>query len=180
MRWFLLVVAALVVLAGLVALVGAALPLRHHATRKASFHVSPEALYAVIAGPPNWRSGVKRFGAQPTADGRRQWWEEDAHGQKITYEVEEEIAGKRLVVRIADRNLPYGGTWTYDIAPAANGGSELTITEDGEIYNVIFRFMSRFVLATRGRLKRISATWARRLVKAGGAYSGVCGARGGN
>jgi hypothetical protein len=146
MKWILLTLAAVVVLAGLVAAVGAALPVRHHATRKASFRVSPEALYAVIAGAPDWRGGVKRFGVQPTADGRRQWWEEDAHGQKITYEVVEEIAPKRLVVRIADRNLPFGGTWTYDIAPRPNGGSELTITEDGEIYNVIFRFVSRFFL----------------------------------
>ena len=28
---------------------------------------------------------------------------------------------------------------------AGAGGSDLTITEDGEVYNVIFRFMSRFV-----------------------------------
>ena len=28
---------------------------------------------------------------------------------------------------------------------AAEGGSDLTITEDGEVHNVIFRFMSRFV-----------------------------------
>ena len=49
-----------------------------------------------------------------------------------------------LVARIADPKLPFGGTWTYRIAPAA-GGSDLTITEDGEVYNVFFRFMSRFV-----------------------------------
>jgi hypothetical protein len=52
--------------------------------------------------------------------------------------------GVRLVTRIADRNLPFGGTWTFDIAPTADGGSELRIREDGEIYNVIFRFMARF------------------------------------
>jgi hypothetical protein len=129
-----------------VALVGAALPLRHHATRKARFRVSPEALYAVMGGPPDWRFGVERFGALPDNDGRRQWWEEDQHGQKITYEVIEEVAAKRLAVRIADRNLPFGGTWTYDIAPAPSGGSDLRITEDGEIYNVIYRVVSRFFL----------------------------------
>jgi hypothetical protein len=49
-----------------------------------------------------------------------------------------------LVARIADPSLPFGGTWTYRISPAA-GGSELSITEDGEVYNPIFRFMARFV-----------------------------------
>ena len=49
-----------------------------------------------------------------------------------------------LVARIAGPSLPFGGTWTYRIAPAA-GGSAVTITEDGEVYNPVFRFMSRFV-----------------------------------
>ena len=146
MKWLLLALGAVVLLVGLVALVGAALPLRHHATRKARFRVPPEALYAVIAGPPDWRSGVRVFGTLQDKDGRRQWWEEDNHGQRITYEVEENVAAKRLVVRIADRNLPFGGTWSYEIAPAPSGGSDLRISEDGEIYNVIFRFASRFFL----------------------------------
>ena len=59
MKWLLLAVGVVVLLVGLVALVGAALPVRHHATRKARFRVTPEALHAVIAGPPDWRSGVK-------------------------------------------------------------------------------------------------------------------------
>jgi hypothetical protein len=146
MKWLLLALGLVVLLAVLVALVGVALPLRHHATRKARFRVAPDALYAVMVGPPDWRSGVKRFGALPDNDGRRQWWEEDQRGQKITYEVMEDVAAKRFVVRIADRNLPFGGTWTYDIAPVPGGGSELRISEDGEIYNVIYRFVSRFFL----------------------------------
>lgn len=58
----------------------------------------------------------------------------------------EHVAPRRFVVRIADRSLPFGGTWSYDIAPASGGGSELRISEDGEIYNVIYRFVSRFFL----------------------------------
>lgn len=54
----------------------------------------------------------------------------------------------RIAVRIAGRfpdgGLPFGGTWTFEIAPAATGGSDLRVREDGEIYNVIFRFMARF------------------------------------
>jgi hypothetical protein len=154
MKWLLLALGVVVVLAGLAALAGAALPVRHHATRKARFGVSPEALYAVIAGPPNWRSGVKRFAVLPDKDGRRQWWEEDNRGQKITYEVEEQVAAKRFVVRIADRNLPFGGTWSYDVAPAPGGGSELRISEDGEIYNIIYRFVSRFFLGYTTTMER--------------------------
>jgi hypothetical protein len=153
MKWALLALAVLVVLGGVVALVGAALPLRHHATRMARFRVSPEALYGVIAGPPDWRADVKRHGALPDKDGRRQWWEEDRQGQKITYELVEEIAPKRLAVRIADPKLPFGGTWSFDIAPLPDGGSELRVSEDGEIYNVIFRFVARFFLGYTASLE---------------------------
>ena len=144
MKWALLVLAALVLLVGLAALVGAMLPVKHHATRKARYRASPEALYAVIAGPPDWRTGVKSFGVLPEKDGRKQWWEEDTHRQKITFELVEDVPARRLAVRMADPKLPFGGTWTFEIAPVSGGGSELRITEDGEIYNVLFRFMARY------------------------------------
>ncbi len=144
MKWILLAVAALVVVVGLVALVGALLPLKHHATRKARYRASPEALYAVIAGPPDWRTGVKSFGVLPEKGGRKQWWEEDSHRQKITFELVEDVPARLLAVRMADPKLPFGGTWTFAISSAQGGGAELRITEDGEIYNVIFRFMARY------------------------------------
>src|SRR5689334_15995028 len=138
MKWLLWIGAGAVVVVGLTAVVGAMLPVRHHATRRARFLVSPDALYAVLAGPPDWRTGVKSFGVLPDADGRKQWWEEDSHRQKISFELVEARPPARLQVRIADRSLPFGGTWTFDIAPLAEGGSELRIREDGEIYNVVF------------------------------------------
>jgi hypothetical protein len=57
----------------------------------------------------------------------------------------ESIPPQRLVTRIADAKLPYGGSWTFDIVP--NGNScVLTVTENGEVYNPLFRFISRFVI----------------------------------
>ena len=152
MKWILVMVGVVVVVAGLVALIGAMLPLRHHGTRKARFRVSPEALYAVLAGPPDWRTGVKGFGTLPDEGGRKRWWEEDTHGQKITFELVEDAPPRRLAVRIADRGLPFGGTWTFEIA-SHGGGSELRISEDGEIYNVIFRFMARFIFGYSGSIE---------------------------
>lgn len=152
MKWALLIVGILAALAGAVALIGAMLPLRHHATRKARFRVAPDALYAVLAGPPDWRTGVKSFGALPDQDGRKRWWEQDSHGQKVTFELAEDAPPRKLAVRIADRGLPFGGTWTFEIAPDG-GGSELRITEDGEVYNVIFRFLARFVFGYTGSIE---------------------------
>jgi hypothetical protein len=144
MKWVLLILGMVVIVVAVVALVGAMLPPKHHATRKARYRVAPDALYAVLAGPPDWRTGVKAHGTLPDHDGRKRWWEQDNHGQKVTFELVEDVPPRRLAVRIADKTLPFGGTWTFDIAPAG-GGSELRISEDGEVYNVIFRFMARFI-----------------------------------
>ena len=157
MKWILWAGGGLAALAGIVAAVGAMLPLRHHATRRARFRASPDAVYAVLAGPPDWRTGVKSFGVLPETDGRRRWWEEDSHGQKVTFELVEARPGERLQVRIAEPGLPFGGTWTFDVAPAGvegpAGGTALRISEDGEIYNVMFRFMARFVFGYYGSIE---------------------------
>jgi uncharacterized protein YndB with AHSA1/START domain len=109
-------------------------------------------LFAVLNGPPDWRTGVKSHGELPPENGRRRWWEEDSHGQKVTFELVEAKPAERLQVRIADKGLPFGGTWTFEMTPAA-GGSELRITEDGEVYNVIFRFMARFIFGYHGSIE---------------------------
>ena len=153
MKWVFLIGGGLLLLAAVMAAVGAMLPRDHHATRKARFHVSPDVLYAVLAGPPDWRTGVKSYGELPEQDGRKRWWEEDTHHQKITYEMVEGRPPERLVTRIAQPGLPFGGGWTFEIAPLAGGGAELRIREDGEIYNAIFRFMARFLFGYTGSIE---------------------------
>jgi hypothetical protein len=59
--------------------------------------------------------------------------------------VVESNAPRRMATKIADRSLPFGGIWIFDITAAADG-CQLNITERGEIYNPVFRFMSKFVL----------------------------------
>lgn len=143
MKWVLLVLGGLALIVAVVALVGAMLPREHRATRQARYRQKPEAIYFTLAGPVDWRSNVKASGNLPDRDGRKQWWEQDTHGQTVTFELVEDKMPSRRVVRIADKNLPFGGTWTFDIAPAPEG-CVVRITEDGEVYNVIFRFMARY------------------------------------
>jgi hypothetical protein len=143
MKWVWLIGGGMVVLVALVAAIGAMLPRAHHATRKARFQQPPPAIYGVLIGPPDWRRDLKAWGPLPAKDGRMQWWEQDSHGQKIAFELVESQPPVRRVVRIAERGLPWSGTWTFEILPAGDG-AEVRISEDGEIYNVIFRFMARF------------------------------------
>jgi polyketide cyclase/dehydrase/lipid transport protein len=146
MRWIIYLVAALVLLAAVVAIVGAMLPKAHTASRTARIALPPDKLYAVLSNVseyPAWRTDVKSLERLPDREGRPAWVEETS-GMKIPMYFERMDPPSLLVARIADPKLPFGGTWTYRIAPVP-GGSDLTITEDGEVYNVIFRFMSRFV-----------------------------------
>jgi hypothetical protein len=143
MKWVLFIGGALVILIAVVALIGALLPRNHHATRQARYRQKPEAIYFTLAGPVDWRTDIKASGNLPDRDGRKLWWEQDSHGHKVTYELIEDKMPSRRVTRIAEKNLPFGGTWTIEISPT-NDGSVVRITEDGEIYNVIFRFAARF------------------------------------
>jgi hypothetical protein len=66
-------------------------------------------------------------------------------GETIVYEVLDRVPPASIKRRIATENLPYSGTWTYSLQH--NGESTLVrITEDGQVYNPVFRFVSRFVL----------------------------------
>jgi hypothetical protein len=154
MKWVILIGGTVFLVVALMALIGALLPVKHYAARKARFGQTPEEIYSVLAGPPGWRSDIKASGPLPEKNGRQQWWEQDKHGQKITYELVEASPPLRRVVRIAGAGLPFGGTWTVEIAPQAAGGSEVRIAEAGEVYNVFFRFLSRFVFGYTGAIEK--------------------------
>jgi hypothetical protein len=70
---------------------------------------------------------------------------EDGTNGPILFEITEKVPPRRFVTRIADKSLPFGGRWVYEVAPTATGSS-LTITEEGEVYNPVFRFVSRYVM----------------------------------
>jgi hypothetical protein len=152
MKWVLIVVAVLILFVALVAIAGMMLPKAHIASRSSRFKQPPQAIWEAITGPPDWRSDIRGFENLLPLNGHRSWAETDKHGQTIAYESIEEVPNARLVTRIATEKLPFGGTWTQEIKPLADG-CELTITEAGEIYNPIFRFMARFVFGYSGSIE---------------------------
>ena len=115
MKWILI---GALVLAGVlivVVVIGALLPKQHMASRSIALNASPEAVWSLISGPPAWRPDVKSYQELPSQNGHRMWRETDKHGQTITYEAIETSAPTRLVTKIADPKLPFGGTWTFEI-----------------------------------------------------------------
>jgi len=126
MRWLLWIVGSLAVLISLVALAGAMLPQTHRVARTARIPLAPAALYPVLL--------------------------QMAQASEVPLRLERQEPSSLLVARIADPKLPFGGTWTCRVVPAGADGSDLTITEDGEVYNVVFRFMARFVFGYYGTI----------------------------
>lgn len=143
LKWVLAVIFLLLALVGVVAVLGSQLPEQHMVSRTVEFRQSPQQVWDVISGPPIWRPEVTHYEILSPAP-HRKWIEYGRHGEKMTYEVTEADPPSKLVTRIADPHLPFGGTWTYEITPTA-GGSSLTITEDGEIHSPVFRFVARYI-----------------------------------
>lgn len=145
MKWILIIVLVIALPLLLVLVIGALLPEKHTVSRTVILRQSPDLVWKQITAPPTWRPEVKAYQELPSRNGHRMWSETDPHGQVITYETVESKPPQSLVVRIADGKLPFGGSWTYVLAPHESG-SALTITENGEVYNPLFRFVSRFII----------------------------------
>ena len=146
MRWILTVVGVLAAIVSIVVLGGMLLPKQHTARSHATFNAAPDSIWRVLTDVeafPSWRADVSRVELLPSSNGRRSWREIGKNGS-ITFEEVAAEPSRRLVSRIADPNLPFGGSWTYDVVPDATG-TRVTITEDGIVYNPVFRFMSRYV-----------------------------------
>ena len=143
-----IVLAVLVGIVVLVAAIGWMLPVKHVATRQATYRATPETVFATISNVerlPTWRASVKSVEMDVSQPGRTRFRETGSDGT-IAYVVEESVSPRRRVTRIDDASLPFGGTWTYELTPAGDG-TTLRITEHGEVYNPIFRVMSRFVFS---------------------------------
>jgi uncharacterized protein YndB with AHSA1/START domain len=140
------VVALVVLLIVVMLVIGARLNPNHVAARSIRLQRSPDDVYAVVRDfgqHPKWRSDVKSVELLGTVAGKFQFREHGSNGI-VTYEVLDDVAGRRLVTRIVDQDLGYTGSWNYEFSPA-DGGTVLTITETGEVTNAFFRFMSRYV-----------------------------------
>jgi uncharacterized protein YndB with AHSA1/START domain len=157
-RYVLISVAALVAIVLIVLLVGWSLPVKHTATGEATFKSSPDSLYQLITDVdrfPQWRSSVKSVERLPDSAGKKRFREVGSDGT-ILYEVDSALPGQRLVTRIADKSLPFGGSWTHELIPRGDS-TTLRITENGEVYNPIFRFMSRFVFGHSATIEKYLA-----------------------
>jgi hypothetical protein len=141
LKVILIVAAALAALVLVVAAIGWLLPRDHVAARSATFRTRPAAIFAQIAS--------LEIGAR----------------DDVPIAIVEQRPPDRLVTRIADPDLPFGGTWTFELTPEGSG-TRLTITERGYVSNPIFRVISRFVLGHEATMASYLRELAARLGEA--------------
>jgi uncharacterized protein YndB with AHSA1/START domain len=159
MRWLWILAGVTTVLGlalGLLARIGARLPRAHVAARAVVIRRPAAEVFAVIrdvARAPEWRKDVRKVTLLDEAGGRRRFREEGGHGA-ITFEVLEEQAPSRLVTRIADEDLPFAGSWTYELSPAGDGATRVTVTERGEVKPALFRALSKYVFTHHRTLEQ--------------------------
>ena len=139
------IIGVLVLIVAVMALIGSQLARTHTASRSIVLRQPRPNVYAVIRdfkSAPAWRSEVKSAEVIETPGQKLRFIE---HGSDdVNYEVTEDVPNQRLVTRILNTDLGYSGQWTYELADE-NGGTRVKITEDGDVSNVLFRFMSRYV-----------------------------------
>lgn len=158
MRWVMIIGGTLAGLVALVVAAGYALPVQHVASLSVELDAPPERVWTTItdvASFPRWRRDVKSVEIVQRTPAGPVWRERSSDGT-ITYETVESVPHRRLRSRISDRSLPFGGTWTFDLTPTPRG-TRVTIREDGEVYNPVFRFASRFVLGHDATIRKYIA-----------------------
>ena len=158
------VVAVAVLVGGIAAIIGARLPKAHVAQGSRVLPQPPREVYAIarnFQSTPSWRSDVSRVEVSEGPGGQVRFREHGKHGT-VNYGLVEDVPGQRMVTRILDTDLGYSGSWTYAFA-ASGEGTLLTITENGEVSNVLFRFMSRYFFSQTATIEAYLTALARRL-----------------
>jgi len=144
MNWLIAAGCVILAISGLVAFVGLQLPRQHVVSRSRRFNVPVDAAWDVISdvlGAASWRTDLK---AVESVD-LDHWRDVPVKGRAILYKRVEAHAPWRLVIRIADRSLPYTGSWKLELSEDGKNAVWLTITENGEVANPILRLLSKYV-----------------------------------
>ena len=139
-------VVAVIAMVAVVAIVGSQLSVSHVATRSVLLRRSTSEVYSVVRAfdkAPTWRTNVTSVELLGETNEHLRYREHGSDGD-VTYELVEDVPDQKIVTRIVDQDLGYSGSWTTVFKQEGNG-TRVTITENGEVSNVMFRFLSRYV-----------------------------------
>jgi Polyketide cyclase / dehydrase and lipid transport len=158
MKWVFIILAVLAGIILLVAVIGYCLPVKHSATISVTIHASQEKVWRRLIdfrAFPQWRNSLQRV--EPISDS--EWTEVDRHNQRLPMKIVSADPG-RILTAITGKDLPFGGGWEFTLRPRGSD-TQLMITENGEVYNPIFRFVSKFIMGHTATMRQYAADLAR-------------------
>lgn len=125
------------------AMVGAGLPQQHVLTRRKSFAAPPERVWSALLSIrqlPVDRSDLRAVDqgvatAPPNAI--------EVVGTPVTIIFETFRPPRTLVVRTAEPDVSYGGTWTFELELETAQITKLTVTEEAVVRGRLLRFAVR-------------------------------------
>ena len=156
MKIILIILSIIALLVIIVIIIGYFLPVKHTVTVSADVMAPKNEVWNVVfdvSKYSQWRSDVKQVEVSSTS---QSWTEYDNNNETLSFEIVEAEEGKLLVTRILDKDKPFGGGWTITLQDSGNN-TIVTITESGEVYNPIFRFVSKFIIGHTATASRYLA-----------------------
>ena len=153
MKRVIIVLGSILGLVAIIYLIGASLPVEHSAAVRIELDQPPEMVWATLTDVEMgtaWRTGLESVRVTSRKGEAPIWTETNSFGS-MTLRTETFEPPRLWVARI-EGSGDFGGTWTYRIEPR-DRGSLLTITEDGEVYSPLFRFMSKYIFGHYGTLE---------------------------
>jgi hypothetical protein len=164
-RWAGTIFFALVFIFLTVAGIGTSLPIDHVAGCDARLDVPADALFAAIAddgSSPSWRPELRSVELVSGSGSTAVWRETYKSGQVLTlhtglFEHRSPSVQHDSMVRDIqfDPRQGFDGSWGFEVDGSAKNGGQtfVAISEQGRIYNPVFRFLSRYVFGFTGSIK---------------------------
>jgi uncharacterized protein YndB with AHSA1/START domain len=141
----------LIVLAVAAYLYARSIPAHQTHTRTTTLKQPPEAIFALLTDLPNfptWNRSMVKIEMLPPVDGKEATRQTFKGNMQMTIITSESTPPKHLVRSMGDIGGTFEGSWTYDIAPTADG-SEIVLTEQATMNNPFFRLMVKLFSPTK-------------------------------
>ena len=149
------ILAGLISLVAIIFLIGFLQPEAHTATVSKEIPTSKEIVWEYITNPAEfteWRSDVSKVVLKSDSSDALVWTEYYTYGDVLPFKEISRTDSSIFISEIIDEGLPFGGTWTITLTESKNS-TVISITENGKVYNPVYRFFSKFVFGHETSMK---------------------------
>lgn len=151
MKWLLGILLILIGIFAIVYVVGLCLPRQHSAMISAVIPAPVDQVWnriTTVADFPRWRKDMTSIRIVNDSE-----WVEAAGSMRVPMRMGERDSMRRVEVVINSNDLPFGGEWVYELQPKGDS-TQVTITENGEVRQPIFRFVSAFIIGRTATMRK--------------------------